>query len=86
MRTVKTGSAGGGDLDALLAGGDAARQTHVPTLLALINTHNQTGVGGRMVDGSVEEKKVWSHLRHGEGKAVDEQPDGYVGGMSPLSR
>jgi len=73
-------------LDALLTGGDAARQTHVPSFLALIHPHNQTGVSGRMVDWGVQKEKVRPHLRHGQGEAIDEQPHGHMGGMSTLSR
>ena len=73
---VKTGSSGSRDLHPLLAGGDAAWQTHVPTFLALIHPHNQTGVSGQVVDGCGNE--IYSTLSEISAKA------GYAQAFKPV--
>ena len=57
----------------------------VPASLALVHLQDHAGVGGRMVDGILQENKVRPHLRDGDGMSADEQAHFHLRGMSAVS-
>lgn len=60
------------------------RQSHIPNPLTFVHLQNDAGVGGRMVDGILQEKKVWPKLRDGNGLSADEQAHFHLRGMAAV--
>ena len=74
------------DGHAVRLGGKSGRQVDCPAALGFIHAQHQTGGHGRVVQRLIHEKKIFAHLQDRQGKAVDQQPHGYAGGMSPAIR
>ncbi len=77
--------ADGGDGNPLGCGRYAVGQAHIPAALALVHLQDHAADTGRMVDGGVHEQKIRTHLNHGNGIPVDQQPHFYQGGMSAVT-
>ena len=76
----------GGDGDSLGCGRDAVGQAHIPAAFALVHLQDHAADTGRMVDGGVDEQKIRTHLDHGNGIPVDQQPHFHLGGVAALTR
>ncbi len=52
-----------------------------PLAFTLVHAQQDTGIGGWMVDGSIQEKKIRSELGHRKRSSIDQQAHSHVGGM-----
>lgn len=73
------------DGDTLGAGGDALGQTNVPTALALVHAHDDSGGTGRVVGRIIEQKEARAQLCDRDGIAVKDQADPHVGGVTDMA-
>src|SRR5438132_12877154 len=78
VRHVREGNAVG-------AGGDVVREPDFPLALAVVHTEKKETFARRMVGGRLHEDKIRPHMCNADGRAVDDQPHLYLGGMCTVT-